>query len=246
MYGSATMLEARDLTKRFADGTLALDTLNLRVEAGELYCLLGANGAGKTTAIHLFLGFLKPTAGRAMLGGLDVLKHPLECKRKLAYLPENLALYESLTARQNLAFFARLGGRRRLDREDLDLALRRVGLPERTFSRRVHTFSKGMRQKLGIAIALLKEASVLLLDEPMAGLDPRAAEEFMESLERLRDQGAAILLSTHDLFHARRLADQVGILKEGRQVLTVRRAELETEDLEKIYLDYMRGEPAAG
>lgn len=235
------MLEARDLTKRFPDGTLALDTLNLRVEAGSLYCLLGANGAGKTTVINLFLGFLRPTAGSARIEGLDVLEHPVECKQQLAYLPESIALYDNLTARQNLAFFARLGGRRGISQEELDHALRSVGLPERTFQRRVRTFSKGMRQKVGIAIAMLKEASALLLDEPMAGLDPRAAEELMESLRRLRDQGTAILLSTHDLFRARQLADQVGILKEGRQVLTFNRQELESQNLEKIYLEYMRG-----
>ena len=121
------------------------------------------------------------------------------------------------------------------------MAMREVGLPERSFEQRVGTFSRGMRQKLGIAMAMVKDAPALLLDEPLAGLDPQAAAELVETLKRLRDSGRAILLSTHDLFHAKQLADTVGILKEGRKVLSCSRQELRYESLETLYLDYLRG-----
>lgn len=234
-------LEAVDLTKRFADGTLALDAFNLRVEGGEIYCLLGAPGAGKSTALDLFLGFTRPTAGRALVCGIDAAQDARGAKSKIGYVMEDPALYGNLTAVQNLAFFASLGGRGDAGRDALTTAMREVGLPERCFDRRVATFSRGMRQKLTLAMAMLKEAPVLLLDEPIAGLDPKAAAELAEILESLRDRGRAILLATHNLFHARQLADRVGILKEGRTVLTATREELRYQSLETLYLDHMRG-----
>jgi ABC-2 type transport system ATP-binding protein len=121
------------------------------------------------------------------------------------------------------------------------MAMRQVGLPERAFDQRVKEFSKGMRQKLGIAIAMIKDAPALLLDEPTAGLDPKAAAEFQETLRELRERGKAILMCTHDIFRAKEMADRVGIMKEGRKVMERTRAELEHENLERLYLDYMRG-----
>jgi len=235
------MIEAIDLSKRYEDGVMALDALNLHVKPGEIYCLLGANGAGKSTTIHLFLNFIEPTSGRALLNGIDCTTRPLEAKQHVAYVSENVMLYGNFTARQNLDFFARLAGRRHLSREQYYMAMRRVGLPERSFERRVKEFSKGMRQKLGIAIAMIKDAPALLLDEPTAGLDPKAAAEFLDTLRELRDQGKAVLMSTHDIFRARELADRVGIMKEGRKVMERTREELEFENLERLYLDYMRG-----
>ena len=235
------MIEAIDLSKRYPDGTLALDALNLSVTAGEIYCLLGANGAGKTTTLNLFMNFTRPTAGRVSINGIDATAEPREAKKHVAYLMESVALYSSLTAMQNLEFFAHLGGRFDCTRDDYAMAMRQVGLPERSFGKRVRTFSKGMRQKLGIAMAMIKEAPALLLDEPLGGLDPQAAVELLETLKMLRDRGRAILLTTHDLFHARQLADTVAILKEGRKVLTRTREELRYESLETLYLDYMRG-----
>ena len=234
------MIQAIDLSKRYTDGTLALDALNLSVEPGEIYCLLGATGAGKTTTLNLFLNFTKPTAGRVLVNGVDANREPYEAKRHMAYVTANMALYDQLTAFQNLEFFASLG-RVRPRRENLAMAMREVGLPERSFVQRVETFSGGMRQKLGLAVALLKEAPALLLDEPMAGLDAQASAELVEILRDLRDQGKALLLSTQDLFHAKQLADTVGILKEGRKVLSYSREELEYQDLEELYLNYMRG-----
>ncbi len=235
------MIEARNLSKRYEDGVLALDALNLRVEPGEIYSLLGANGAGKTTTINLFLNFIEPTAGEALINNIDVTRDPLEAKKYVAYVSENVMLYASFTARQNLDFFAKLAGRRDLKKDDYYRVMRNVGLPEKAFDQRVKEFSKGMRQKLGIAIAMIKDAPALFLDEPTSGLDPKAAAEFCETLVDLRKQGKAILLSTHDIFRAKEIADRVGIMKEGRKVMERTREELKYENLEHLYLDYMRG-----
>jgi ABC-2 type transport system ATP-binding protein len=239
------MLEAIDLTKRYEDGLLALDHLNLKVEAGETFCLLGANGAGKTTTINLFLDFIPPTDGAAHINGFEVACDPLAAKKHVAYVSENVMLYGNFTARQNLDFFARLSGRQDLSRDDYYMVLRRVGLQEKAFEQRVKQFSKGMRQKLGIAIAIVKDSPAVLLDEPTSGLDPKAAAELMALLGELRDDGKAIFMSTHDLFRAKEHADRVGIMKEGRLVMLRTREELAEEDLERLYLDYMEVEAVA-
>jgi ABC-2 type transport system ATP-binding protein len=236
------MIEAVDLSKRYPNGHLALDALNLRIEAGEIYCLLGAQGSGKTTAINLFLGFTEPTAGRAWIDGVDVAREPLRAKARAAYLADTTAFYRRLTALENLEFFARLGGRRAPARHDCEMALREVGLPEAAFTQRMGSFSPGMVRKVGIAAALMKEAPALLLDQPFLGLDPKSAAELAELLESVRDRGRALLITMQDLFWARQLADRVGILQEGRQVLTRTREELRYENLERLYLDYMRGD----
>ena len=233
------MLEAVDLTKRYEDGLLALDHLNLVVREGELFCLLGANGAGKTTTINLILNFLEPTEGRVLVDGVDVAVAPLEAKRRLAFVSENVMLYENFTARQNLEFFAKLGGKPAVTREECRAVLRRVGLQEEAFERRLGTFSKGMRQKLGIAIAIVKDARNIVLDEPTSGLDPKAGAEFMALLHALRTEGRAIFMSTHDIFRARDSADRVGIMKEGRLLAVRTREELGREDLHRLYLEAM-------
>jgi ABC-2 type transport system ATP-binding protein len=156
------------------------------------------------------------------------------------------SFYDHLTALQNLEFFARLGGRTQLRSDDLAMALREVGLPEAVFSQRVKRLNPGMRQKLGFAAALLKDAPTLLLDEPTAGLDPQATAELIELIQVFRDRGKAILLATQDLFQAKQLADSVGILKEGRKVLAFSREELRQQDLEVLYLNYMRGSLGPG
>jgi ABC-2 type transport system ATP-binding protein len=235
------MIEAKNLSKRYEDGVLALDALNLKVNPGEIYCLLGANGAGKTTTINLFLNIIEASSGEAYLNEIDVEKDPLEAKKYVAYVSENVMLYGNFTARQNLDFFAKLGGKKRLKKDDYYRVMREVGLPERAFEQRLKEFSKGMRQKLGIAIAMIKDAPALLLDEPTSGLDPKAGAEFLETLMELRRQGKAILMSTHDIFRAKDVADRVGIMKEGRKVMERTREELQFENLEHLYLDYMRG-----
>jgi ABC-2 type transport system ATP-binding protein len=237
------ILRADDLSKRYEDGLLALDHLNLTVRAGEVYCLLGANGAGKTTTINLFLNFIPPTTGTCFINGVDVTRDPLEAKKHVAFVSENVMLYGNFTARQNLEFFAKLGGRSGLTKEDYYQVMRRVSLQEKAFEQRVKSFSKGMRQKLGISIAIIKNAPAILLDEPTSGLDPKAAEEFLEILTELKAEGKAILMSTHDIFRAKEIGDRVGIMKESRLVMERTREELQVEDLVKIYIDYMKSEP---
>jgi len=238
------MLKAEGLTKIYEDGTRALQDFNVEVRAGEVYALLGANGAGKTTALHLFLGFLPPTSGTAYVNGIDVTVAPLEAKKFVAYIPENVRLYEGLTGLQNLDFFARLGQATPPDPSEYAAALRRVGLDERDWHRRVRHFSKGMRQKLALAIALVRRADNMLLDEPTAGLDPQAAAELMELLRQFRSDGRAILMATHDVFRVKTVADRVGILKAGRLVAEYTRSEFLHEDLESLYLRYMTPEAA--
>ncbi len=239
------ILEAQGLTKVYEDGVRALDHVSFSVKPGEIYCLLGDNGAGKTTTINLFLGFLEPTEGSAFIKGIDVARDPLEAKQYVAYLSDVVMLYSNFTARQNLDFFARLGGRHNLTRDDYYAVLRQVGLQEKAFEQRLKGFSKGMRQKVGLAIAIVKEAPAIILDEPTSGLDPKAANEFLGILQHLRTQNRAILISTHDIFRAKEIADTVGIMSEGKLLAQKSRQELEHENLERLYLDYIQGKVAA-
>jgi ABC-2 type transport system ATP-binding protein len=236
-----TLIQAVDLTKRYEDGVLALDRLNLEVRAGEVYAMLGGNGAGKTTAIHLFLNFIEPTSGEARIAGIPAHREPLKAKEKVAFVSENVSLYPSFTAIQNLDYFTRLGGRTDLTRADYEAVLTRVGLETSAHDKRLRGFSKGMRQKCGLAIAILKDAPAILLDEPTSGLDPKAGLEFIRLLEDLREEGKAILMSTHDLFRAKQSADRIGILNRGRLVAERRREELQHEDLEQVYVSFMAG-----
>ncbi|MGH9753660.1 MAG: ABC transporter ATP-binding protein [Blastocatellia bacterium] len=228
------------MTKRFDNEALALDAINFSVKQGEVYCLLGASGAGKTTVIDLFLDFIKPTSGRALINGVEVAENPLEAKKHVSYCSEDIALYDRFTARENLDFFVKLGGKPGLKKGDYYAVLREVGLREDAFERKARFFSKGMQQKVCIAIAMIRDTPAILLDEPTAGLDPKASEELMETIDQLRRQGKAILITAHDIFRVREIADRVGIIKEGRKVLERTREELEHEDLQALYLDYMR------
>jgi ABC-2 type transport system ATP-binding protein len=235
------MIEAIDLSKRYPGGKLALDALNLRVQPGEIYCLLGPKGAGKTTVINLFLGLTEPSAGRALINETDVAADPLAARRIVAFLAEGTIFYDRLTLRQNLQFFARLEGRPRAAHKDCEMLLREVGLPETSFDQKLTELGPGAIRKLGLAVAISKQAPALLLDEPLSGVDPKAAAEIVEILEGLRDQGKALLVTLQELFWVRQLADRAGFLQEGRQVLARTREELRYEDLERLYLDYTRG-----
>jgi ABC-2 type transport system ATP-binding protein len=236
----AAALEARNLTKRYG-ATVALDRLNLQVAAGEVFCLLGPNGAGKTTTINLFLNFVPASEGSAFVNQLDVAAHPLQTKRHIAYIPEQVMLYRNLSGLENLRFFSALAGHREYSNRDLAGFLTRVGLERPAADRRVHTYSKGMRQKVGLAIALAKRAQVLLLDEPTSGLDPTAANEFAQLLEQMRTDGAAVLMTTHDLFRAKASGTHVGIMRDGRLLVTTRTADVSHEDLERAYLEHVAG-----
>jgi len=234
------MLQAIDLSKRYEDGILALDGVNLEIKEGEVFCLLGANGAGKTTAINLFLNFIEPSGGQVLINGVDATKDPLEAKKYVSYVSENVMLYGNFSARQNLDFFAKLGGKTNLGKEEYYMHMREVGLQEVAFEKKLKTFSKGMRQKVGLTIAIIKDAPNILLDEPTSGLDPKAASELMLLLQKLKNQGKSILMCTHDIFRAKAIADRVGIMKEGRLVMVRTREEFLDDDLERIYMDYMQ------
>jgi ABC-2 type transport system ATP-binding protein len=228
------ILEAETLSKHYKD-KIALDKLNLQIPAGEIFCLLGQNGAGKTTTINLFLGFTEATAGKAKIKGIEVKPNSIETKKYLAYLPETVLLYPNLSGLENLAFFSRLAGYKYRS-EQLATFLTKAGLPSEAFKKRVGTYSKGMRQKVGIGIALAKNAEVLLLDEPTSGLDPKASNEFSELLLQLSQAGRAVLMATHDIFRAREVGTRVGIMREGNLVSVVNTNEINANELEKLYL----------
>ncbi len=235
------IFEAVHLTKRYEDGLLALDRVSFTVGAGEIYAMLGGNGAGKTTTINLFLNFLEPTEGEARIDGIVTHREPLRAKERVAFVSENVMLYPNFTAVQNLDYFARLGSRRAFTRREYEEVLLRVGLQKEAHDKRLRSFSKGMRQKCGIAIAILKNAPAILLDEPTSGLDPQAGFEFLRLLDSLRGEGKAVLMSTHDIFRAREIADTVGIMHRGRLVMQRSAAELGGTDLGELYMTYMAG-----
>ncbi len=235
------LLEAVNLTKRYEDGTLALDRVSFSIKQGEIYAMLGGNGAGKTTTINLFLNFIEPTEGEARVDGIITHKEPLKAKERLAYVSENVMLYPNFTAMQNLDFFARLGGKTSYTKNDYRDVLLRVGLQEEAHHKRLKGFSKGMRQKCGIAIAILKDAPAILLDEPTSGLDPQAGYDFMKLLDSLRSEGKAILMSTHDIFRAKEIADIVGIMSKGQLIMQQPAPELVETNLVELYMHYMAG-----
>jgi ABC-2 type transport system ATP-binding protein len=235
------MLQAATLTKVYpGGGAPALDRLDLTVRPGEVFCLLGPNGAGKTTTVHLFLNFIAPTSGQALVCGIDSARDPLAARRELAYIPENVMLYGKLTGLENLSYFSALATGASLDDAQLLDLLSRAGLPSEAARRRVSGYSKGMRQKVGIAIALAKQAKALLLDEPTSGLDPLAANEFARLIENLSDQGMAVLMVTHDLFLAQQCGTRVGIMQRGRLVTTLDTASTDHLGLERAYLEASR------
>jgi ABC-2 type transport system ATP-binding protein len=241
MAGSAAAtpaLRARRLTKRYASVT-ALDELDLDIEAGEVFCLLGANGAGKTTTLHVLLGFVAATSGHAWVAGIDVAEDPNQARRLVGYLPEVVELYPMLTGRETLTMFDQLAGRVSA-RDRLEAELDRVGVPVSARDARVATYSKGMRQKLGLAVMLAKQAQILLLDEPMSGLDPAAANELVALLRRLRADGVAILVVTHDIFRAHQLADRIGIMRRGKLVEQVSPTAMQPVEIERLYVHHLR------
>ncbi len=233
------MLQATALSKHFGE-TRALDTVTLHVAPGDIYCLLGANGADKTTLINVFLNFLSPSAGTAQVNGRDVAAEPLQTKRDLAYIPEQVMLYGVLSGLENLDYFATLATGQKQSKERLLNLLADVGLDKSAAARRVATYSNGMRQKVGIAIAMAKEAKALLLDEPTSGLDPSAASEFSQLLKKASQNGVAVLTTTHDLFHAKQTATRIGIMKRGQLVAELSSADITHSDLEALYLQHMR------
>lgn len=232
------MLQTLNLTKKYGN-QIALDSLNLTVQPGEIFCLLGANGAGKTTTINLFMNFIQPTSGQVFINDLEVNKQAQATKQHLAYIPENLNLYGNLTGLENLQFFAGLGGEQP-DKSTATQLLQSVNLQSEAINKRVAQYSKGMRQKVGIAIAKAKQPDNLLLDEPTSGLDPKASNDFAQLLREMRENNVAILMATHDLFRAKETGTHIGIMREGKLMHTLKAEEIKLTELEQLYLETMK------
>jgi len=232
------MIEAKALSKSYG-GVQALRGLDLAVKPGGIYCLLGANGAGKTTTLNLFLGFIQPTSGTASIAGVVVHDDPVAARRQVAYIPETVMLYGMLSGVENLDYFAKLSGCTH-DQDALRGFLQRAGLASAAHDRPLKTYSKGMRQKVGVAIALARNARALLLDEPTSGLDPKASNEFSELIAGMARDGAAILMATHDLFRARETGTHIGIMRDGVLRAEFVASEIDHGALENEYLKIMK------
>ena len=232
------MLEAKQLTKQYGEH-LALDSLDLQIGPGEVYCLVGANGAGKTTTISLFLNFISPTSGAALVNDICIAEQPDLAKRHLAYIPETVSLYGQLSGVENLDYFSTLAGYRLTGNEKLEL-LERAGLRREDATRRASQYSKGMRQKVGIAIALAKNATAILMDEPTSGLDPQASNEFSQLVKMLGQQQTTVLMATHDLYRAKDIATNIGIMRQGQLVESVKPGDVSHSELEAIALRNMQ------
>ena len=202
------------LTKRYR-AVHALESLSIEVREGEIFGFLGPNGAGKSTTIRLLLGFLRPTAGQGRVLGLDIVKDSVAIRRRLGYLPGGIALYDTLSGKQQLDYLADLNGRPPLRRADL---CERLELPANTLERRVRDYSRGMRQKIGIVQALQHDPDLAILDEPSEGLDPLMQRAFYGILENLKAAGRTIFFSSHVLSEVERVCDRVAIIRRGRLV----------------------------
>ncbi|HET9902776.1 MAG TPA: ABC transporter ATP-binding protein [Xanthobacteraceae bacterium] len=215
---SDNVIEAVDLTRRYGNAN-AVDGISFAVGRGEIFGLLGPNGAGKTTTILMMLGLTEVTSGQVRVLGCDPQREPLAVKRRVGYLPDAVGFYDHMTARENLAYTGRLLGLERADREArITEALAHVRLSD-VADNRVGTFSRGMRQRLGLAEIVMKKAEIAILDEPTNGLDPQASEEFLDLIRTLKANGVTVLLSSHLLDRVQRVCDRVALFQAGRIAL---------------------------
>jgi ABC-2 type transport system ATP-binding protein len=243
----AVAVRADDLTKRYGE-TIAVDALSLDIYRGEVFGLLGPNGAGKTTTILMLLGLTEPTSGSALVDGMDPTRDPLRVKSRVGYLPDEVGFYENLTGRDNLLYTADLNrltkteGRRRTDE-----LLAMVGLSD-VADRKVGGYSRGMRQRLGLADALVKQPSILILDEPTVNIDPEGVRELLALVARLSDeQCVTVLLSSHLLHQVEQVCDRIGIFVAGRLVALGTVDDLATDRDQWVFVVGVAGiaEPAA-
>tara|TARA_B100001250_G_C19703150_1_gene745710 strand:+ start:205 stop:915 length:711 start_codon:yes stop_codon:yes gene_type:complete len=232
------IISVQNITKTFKDYK-AVNNLSLEIGKGEIYGLLGSNGAGKSTTINILLGFSKPDSGNATINDIDTASNYNEARKYIGYISENVSLYPYLSGIENLDYFCKLTGKYHSQNELNDL-LNKCGLENEVHHKQMGTYSKGMRQKVGIAIALAKEAKVYLLDEPASGLDPLASNELSSLLRKLSSEGAAILMASHDIFRVRETCNRIGIIKKGKLVKEMVTSEVSTNELENIYIDYMQ------
>ncbi|NRA84854.1 MAG: ABC transporter ATP-binding protein [Gammaproteobacteria bacterium] len=213
--------------------------LKPNVNAGKIIALLGPKGAGKTTIINCLLGFLTPDSGFVNIASIDPQQDVIAARQQLAYIPEQVALYPKLSGLENLSYMSRIAGVDLSKAQFIEL-LTRVNLQPRAIHQPVSSYSKGMRQKVGIAIALSKQAKALILDEPTSGLDPSASHEFSQLIRQLAKDGVAILMATHDLFRAQEDADEILILNQGQLVHRLCSEQIKDIELESLYLDVVR------
>ena len=243
------IIEAEGLTKKY--GTqIAVNNLTLQIKEGEVFGFLGPNGAGKTTTLLMFLGLTEPTSGKVRVIGFDSTREPLRVKEKVGYLPENVGFYDDMDARQNLRFIARLNRiPDKVSAKKIDELLQQVGLLEEA-KKKVGTYSKGMRQRLGIAEVLIKEPKLIFLDEPTIGLDPDGTNRMLDLIHNLsREKNITIFLSSHLLDQVQRICDRVGIMIKGNlvaigpiQELARKKLGVEKEHytLEELYMKYFK------
>ncbi|AUP77317.1 ABC transporter ATP-binding protein [Flavivirga eckloniae] len=227
------MLKATNICKSY-HGKVALKDVSFEVSKGEIFCLLGQNGAGKTTTINIFLGFIKKDSGQALLGDKEVGKD--DTNQLTAYIPETVQLYGNLSGVENLDFFSRLAGFK-YSTSQLEAFLEKTGLQSDAQHKRLSSYSKGMRQKVGIAVALAKNAEVIFMDEPTSGLDPKATSEFTKICKELAAMGKVIFMATHDIFNAVELGTTIGIMKEGTLVQKLKANDIDASQLNQLYLE---------
>jgi ABC-2 type transport system ATP-binding protein len=222
-------IETSDLTKRYNAATV-VDKLNLQVKTNEIFGLLGPNGAGKTTCILMLLGLTEPASGTARVLGFNPTREPLKVKRQVGYLPERIGFYDNLTARENLRYIADLNGINYTEaNKRIDEVLEAVGLtaseiieqagPNRQKEKTVGKYSRGMKQRLGIADVLIKQPKLVFLDEPTSGLDPRGINQLLDLITGLPKMGTTVVLSSHQLYQVQRVCHSIGILSKGKMVI---------------------------
>ena len=234
-------IETKGLTKRYGR-LVAVEDLNLEVARGEVFGILGPNGSGKTTTILMLLGLTEPSAGTVRVLGRDPVREPLQIKRRVGYLPDTVGFYDELSGRENLRYTAALNGMRGPAVEArIEELLRQMGLLEAA-DRPVRTYSRGMKQRLGLADVLLKEPELVILDEPTLGLDPQAAHEFLTLIRSLKEQGITVLLSSHLLHQVQSITDRVGLFRKGRMELVGTVPELAKRVLGGAYRIWVRAE----
>jgi len=241
-----TVIETRGLTKRYGS-QVAVDHLDLTVEEGEIFGFLGPNGAGKTTTLLMLVGLTEPSAGQARVLGWDPRRDPIRVKREVGYLQENMGFYRDMKSREMLRFIGELNGipAREADRR-IEAALELVALAGDA-DKTIGNYSRGMRQRLGLAEILLRDPKIVFLDEPTLGLDPEGANRIIELIDRMcRDKGMTVLLSSHDLYKVQRICHRVGIMAQGKMVVEARTSELAAGGgsmaLEDLYLEYFQEE----
>ena len=245
---ASSALDVRGLTKSY-DGKSAVDHLDLTIRPGELYALLGPNGAGKTTTLRMVAGLLKPDAGAISVFGVDALAQPIEAKRLIAWLPDEPMLYDKLTAWEYLEFIAGLWQvPPKTARPLAEQLLRTLGLWDNRDDK-CDTFSRGMKQKAVLAGALLHDPKLLILDEPLTGLDAAAARQVKDILRHRVQSGAAVILTTHILDVAERMADRIGIIQRGTLLAEGQLSELQARagekgTLEDVFLQLVETAPA--